>query len=409
MTDANGLMAARVARPDNVPADRVVDWDMYHPPGLEAGLHESWRQLHAPGVADLVWTPRNGGHWIATRGRLIEQMFRDPEHFSSECIWLPKEAGEEYEFIPTSMDPPEQTPFRELINTGIGLRVAKSIEEPIRQRARSLISAVRESGGCNFPSAYAEPLAIGVFLTLVNLPEDDAPRLKRVVDQITRPDGSISMRAASQLLFDYLSPVIDARLRSPGGDVLSVILQGKVNGRPMTKAEAERVCGLLLLAGLDTVVNFLSFVFYYLAEHPQYQRLLGAQRASIPLAVEEFFRRLPLVADGRLVKHDMVVDGVRLKAGDMVLLPTMLHGLDERENPEPMKFDLQRQNARHSFFGNGPHRCAGLHIARAEVRITLEEWLAAIPRFELASGAKPRYHAGVVAMLDCLPLVWAGR
>lgn len=395
-----------IPRPAHVPESRVVDWDMYNPPGIEEGVHESWTRLQRPGVPDIVWTPRNGGHWIATRGKLIAEMFKDYEHFSSKCIWLPKEAGEQYTFIPTSMDPPQQTPYRALINNGIGLRVVKGMEESIRERARSLIDGFCAKGACDFTTEYAQPFPIGVFLAMLNLPMADASRLKRIADQITRPDGSMSMAEASEEFFRYLRPWIAERRRNPGNDVISQIVNGDFEGRKLNDYEAERVCGLLLLAGLDTVVNFLSFMMLFLALNADHRRQLVADFSRIPGAVEELFRRLPLVADGRLIIQDVDCDGVTLKAGEMILLPTMLHGLDARENECPMHVDFSRKKFAHSFFGGGPHRCAGLHVARAEVTITLEEWLKRIPEFAPEPGYKPRFHSGVVSSLESLSLRW---
>ena len=70
-------------RPHNVPAKRVVDFDLYHPPEVEQGSLEVWLKLHTPGVPDLIWTPRNGGHWLATRGKLIAEAFANYERFSA--------------------------------------------------------------------------------------------------------------------------------------------------------------------------------------------------------------------------------------------------------------------------------------------------------------------------------------
>jgi len=379
---------------------------MYNPPGIEEGIYESWTRLQQPGVPDIVWTPRNGGHWIATRGKWIAEMFKDYEHFSSKCIWLPQEAGEQYTFIPTSMDPPQQTPYRTLINTGIGLRVVKGLQESIRGRARSLIDGFYGRGECNFTTEYAQPFPIGVFLAMMDLPMADAPRLKAIADQITRPDGSISMAEASEGFFRYLRPWIAARRGNPGDDAISQVVNGDFQGRKLNDYEAERVCGLLLLAGLDTVVNFLSFMMLFLALNVEHRRELAADFSRIPGAVEELFRRLPLVADGRLITQDIQCDGVTLKAGEMILLPTMLHGLDERENECPMHVDFSRKKLTHSFFGGGAHRCAGVHVARAEVTITLEEWLRRIPEFEPAAGYNPCFHSGVVCSLESLPLRW---
>jgi len=89
------------------------------------------------GRADLVWTPLTGGHWIATRGSVIREVYEDPTRFSSEVIFLPKEAGEKYLMVPTRMDPPEHTPYRKLLDTGLNPARIRMIEENVRSRLQS--------------------------------------------------------------------------------------------------------------------------------------------------------------------------------------------------------------------------------------------------------------------------------
>ncbi|MBD1551518.1 cytochrome P450 [Pseudomonas typographi] len=397
----------RAPRPANVPSQRVVEFDMFDPPGLQEGLHSAWKRLQDPSLPDLVWTPYNGGHWIATRGKLIKQMFLDHEHFSSECPFLPREAGEQYSFIPTSMDPPQQRPFRRVLNEGIGPKVVDRVKDAIEQLSRTLIADIRNQGRCDFTREYAEIFPIHIFLMIVDLPVKDAARLKYIGDQMTRPDGSMSMAEAIRAFFDYLSPFIDERMRTPGEDAISIIVHSEVNGRPLSKDEALNVCGLVLLAGLDTVVNFLSFSLHYLATHPVERQMLVDDPELIPAATEELLRRFGLVSDARLIKQAIHVDGVLLQAGDMVALPTLLFGLDEREHGCPMHVDFNRADKSHITFGHGVHHCAGAHLARLEVQTTLREWLRQIPDFEIAAGAEIGYQSGIVGAMTRLPLVWA--
>jgi len=392
--------------PPHVAPERVLDFDMFHPVGGEGDLHAAWRRLQAPGVPALVWTPRNGGHWIATRARWIREMFADYEHFSSKCIFLPKESGEQYRFIPTSMDPPEHGPYRELLMRAIGLGAIRRLEPMIRKIAQELIDDLQPRGECNFTTEYAQQFPVRVFLAMVDLPLKDAAWLKKIGDQMTRPDGSMTLADATQAFFDYLAPFIEQRAKNPGEDAISVVVNGSVNGRKPNKQEALGLCGLLLLAGLDTVVNFLGFAMSFLAQSVSHRRELIETPSLIPVATEELFRRFPVVADGRLITRDIVRDGAQLKAGEMILLPTLLHGLDENENPEPMNVDFRRNRISHAIFGGGPHRCAGQHLARIEVHITLQEWLKRIPDFRIAPG-KPIVHlSGIVCAVEGLPLVW---
>ncbi len=392
--------------PANVSPDRVVDFDMFNPPHIDQGAQEAWKHLQDPGMRDLVWTPHNGGHWIATRGSLIQQMFTDFEHFSSECPFLPREAGEQYSFIPTSMDPPEQRPYRRILNASVGPHTIDRIGDDIRETARALIGDIRTTGSCDFTKEYAEVFPIKIFLMIVDLPLSDAPKLKYIGDQMTRPDGSMSMGEAIDLFFEYLSPFIDARTENPGDDAISTVVQSQVNGRPITKDEALKICGLLLLAGLDTVVNFLSFTMHFLATHPEERRALVADPQLIPTATEELLRRFGLVSDARLIKKDITIDGVDLKAGDMVALPTMLYGLDDRKNKCPMDVDFGREEIDHITFGHGVHHCAGAHLARVEIQTTLEEWLGQIPEFEVADPSGVGFQSGIVSSMTSVPLQW---
>jgi cytochrome P450 len=71
-----------------------------------------------------------------------------------------------------------------------------------------------------------------------------------------------------------------------------------------------------------------------------------------------------------------------------------------------MEVDFKRTHPRHTTFGDGPHRCAGVHLARLEVTVTLEEWLKRIPSFRMQPGQSPLYHSGTVAAIDNVRLEW---
>jgi camphor 5-monooxygenase len=170
--------------------------------------------------------------------------------------------------------------------------------------------------------------------------------------------------------------------------------------------EAVALVTQVLIAGVDTVVNFLSYVLLYLARDREAREAFAANPGAIMPGVHELFRRFGLVVIARTVKHDMVYRGVELKAGEMVCIPTQIHGLDDRINPDPMRVDYTRNRARHSAFGSGPHMCPGQELARAEVAITIEEWLKRIPDFRVAKDADTNVSGGIVAQINRLVLEW---
>ena len=402
----------RTPRPDHVPEHLVRDIDMFALDGLEAGYHEAWKALETKETADLVWTPLTGGHWIAMNGPMIKDIFEDPERFSSEVIFLPKEAGEKYLMVPTRMDPPQHTPYRKLLDTGLNPARMRDIEQMVRQAAIDLIEPLVAKGQCDFSADYAKVFPVRVFMALSDLPLSDVPKLVSWSDDMTRPRGSTPgemadcLEAANQQFFAYVEPIIALRIGGTGKDLITTMVNGTVDGEPMPHDKALGLISLLLLGGLDTVVNFLGFMMIYLARNPDTVAELKGDELKLLRGVEELFRRFPVVSDGRMIAHDMEYRGVTMKKGEMILLPTTLHGLDESENAEPWTLDWERKQIKHSTFAHGPHRCAGLHLARMEATITLQEWIKRIPEFRLADGARPIYHSGIVAAVENVPMVW---
>lgn len=402
----------RALRPDHVPAERVFEIDMYNPTGIDGGYLEAWAKVHDANVPDIVWTPFNGGHWVATRGDTIKEIYEDPAHFSSHVIFIPKAAGEKYAMVPSKMDPPEHRPYRAVVDKGLNLKAIRAREEAVRAHAVALIEAFADKGQCDFVADFSAEFPIRVFMMMADLPMSDAPKLRAFASGMTRPEGNTPEEMADYLdqanrnFFDYVSPIIDARMGSDRTDIISLSINSEVDGGPMARDKLLGMISLLLLAGLDSVTNFLNMTMDYLGRHPDKVKELTDNPDDIKRGVEELFRRFPLVAAARMVAEDVERDGVRLKQGEMVLLPTALHGLDERVNPEPWKLDFQRRRISHSTFGNGPHRCAGLHLARMETTVMLEEWLKRIPTFHVAAGSTPTYQSGVVASVDNVRLEW---
>jgi cytochrome P450 len=150
----------------------------------------------------------------------------------------------------------------------------------------------------------------------------------------------------------------------------------------------------------------MGFAARFLATSPAHRRELIDHPERIPAAVEELLRRFPVVNQGRVVVSDMVYKGVTMRAGDAMIMPTTLHGLDDRKFDDPMKVDFSRPTPIHSTFGNGVHRCPGSLLARTELKIFLEEWLKRIPDFRIKPGATAGVRAGVNATMHLLPLVW---
>jgi camphor 5-monooxygenase len=396
-------MAASV--PAHVPADRIRDVNIYALPGQKQDFHAAWKALQ-DSSPDLIWTPQNEGHWIAMRGDVLAEVQSDHERFSSSVIVLPKSVGEQHKLIPTTTDPPEHRPYRLLLNARLAPSAIRGLQEHLRSTAAEMIEGFVHKGRCDFTAEYAEVFPIRIFMGIVGLPMSDAYKIKLWAESMTRPEPVMPFAEARQAFFGHVGPIIAARRVKPGDDLISQIVTADMNGRQLTNDEALSLVTQVLIAGVDTVVNFLSFVMLYLAKVPEARRELAADPAKIMPGVHELFRRFGLVVIARIVRNDIIYRGVTLKAGDMVCIPTQVHGLDETINADPMRVDFARPRARHSAFGSGPHMCPGQELARAEVAITIAEWLKRIPDFRVAADADTHISGGIVAQVNRLVLEW---
>ena len=393
-------------RPDNVPAERVVEFDLYHPPGLEQGFHEAWAALLTDNVPDLVWTPHNEGHWIATRGKAMGEIFAGHERFSARAYVVPKSVGLQHQMLPVFLDPPHNQPYRDMLTRILTPRRVNDMQGTIRDCANGLIDAVIADGGCDFIASYADQLPVRIFMELVDLPMADLPQIKAWTECTVHIGGPLTYEQAKQAIYDYLDPHMDARIGTDRTDMLSLMVNSTVNGRALTRAEMLNLSMQVLLGGLDTVVNFIGFAMKFLAESPDHRRALVGDPGLIPAAVDELLRRFPVVSLAREVKEDIEYDGVQLRKGDMIALPAPLAGSDDRFNADARTVDFARRGGQHVTFGKGPHFCLGAYLARTEVRITLEEWLRRIPEFAVAPGTTLTYRGGLVGAVNHLPLVW---
>lgn len=392
--------------PEHVDPSRMADVNIYALPNQAEDYHAAWRALQQTSP-DIVWTPQNEGHWIALRGDILAEVQSDHERFSNSIIVIPKSVGKLHALIPTTIDPPEHGPYRTLLNAGLANSKVNSLEDVIRAEAVALIEGFRAKGRCDFTAEYAKVFPIRIFMALVGIPMQDADKIRLWAECMTRPNPPMPFEDARTAFFDYLTPILEKRRSAPGEDLLSFIVTSKVGDRQLSVAESLSLATQIMIAGVDTVVNFLGFVILLLARDVEARRALTSKSgADLTNAVQELFRRFGVVSVARTVRNDMEFHGVSLKKGELVCVPTVVHGLDERVNPDPMRVDFARKGGRHSAFGSGPHMCPGAGLARKEIAITIEEWLRRIPEFRISDESDLACSGGIVAQINRIVLEW---
>ena len=358
-----------------------------------------------------VYRNEERSFWALSRFADVWEAVHDPTTFSSAQGIFPTPGDMMTEaFFPMMimMDPPRHTALRALVSRAFTPRAIAQREASIRTVARELIGAFGE-GSCDLVEGLASPLPTIVIADLLGVPRDDRGDFRQWSDHLVQadpadPESSASALAGATRLYEYFGVILAERRERPRDDLVSALLEAEVDDVRLTEEELLGFCFLLLVAGNETTTNLISNAAVLLAEHPDARARVAAEPALLPGAIEEALRvDSPVQGLARTLTRTVELHGEQLVAGDRVLLLYGSANRDEREFPDPDRFDVDRRSDRQLAFGHGVHYCLGASLARLEARIAFEELLAAAPAYEVA-GPVERIHSGPIRGLAHLPI-----
>ena len=411
MTDA----VAADPEASHIPDRLVYDFDIYHDPAYLADPHDRILELVAE-APPIFWTPRNGGHWMLMSHEANFGAARDTENFSSELVphdglmailaTLPPDAERVPLSYPINLDPPLHGKYRQPLQQVFSPKAIDSLKKSIRELAGELIQSVVGQGHCEFMSVVAEPLPVKVFLKMLGLPVEKLGEYRALVrEHLAQTDDTQALLTMQHVAAVMRETIMERKAR-PRDDIISLLWSIEIDGRPTTIEDIENYGVLLFVAGLDTVMQGMGHGVRHLAQNPAIQDELRHNPERIKDATEEILRRYTFTVPPRRVARDIEFKGVRMKAGERAMLFLPAADLDPREFPQADQFDLNREKLTHIAFNAGPHRCLGSHLARAELQILYQEWLAKVPAFRLDPDNPPTFHGGHVIGVDTLHLSW---
>ena len=395
---------------DHVPVELIRDFDIFElPPGIEDPLLK-WGELLEPGTPPIIYTPRNGGHWIFLDYEDIREAYRNDDLFSNYQTPIPP--LEPYPVMqPQGVDPPEHKKFRSLLAPLFTPIAVKRMEEELRRRSATLIEGFVQTGSCDFVREFSSVLPTGMFLYLMGMPEDRLPEFHQLSDVFMRSNDEAVRAENINQIYAVIGDYLDYRAGHLGEDLGSVLLKARdEHGKPFERIDILNCGFLLFVAGLDTVTSTMTYIWRYLALTPEARRALCGmldERPKLVGACEELLRINAVSNIYRRVKQDMSFRGIRMKRNDRVVLPNNIANRNASVFANPTVIDLEREVNTHLTFGAGPHRCIGSHLAKAEIMIALQEWLRRIPDFSLQPGVAIEAYLGPVMGMRNLPLVWS--
>lgn len=320
------------------------------------------------------------------------------------------------------MDEPQHKRFRLLVQRAFSKREMRwwrtDIVEPIVKRQLDPLVA---RGRGDLYSDFAAFIPARVIVTALGLPDSDLDKFVEWAIVMTSMAETPEDRAsATQAMSDYVRPLCTERRRQPDRDLISILVEatltdqeveegGGLEGHPLTDDEIDGFLKLLLLGGASTTYRAFGMLLYELFTHPDQLEELRADRTLTENAIEELLRlEQPLVQVGRRVARDTVLRDVAIPRGATVLLNLGAANHDPDEWPEPDEFNIHRKNPdRHLTFGFGKHHCLGVHLARMELDVMLNQVLDRLPNLRLDPEADDVHLTGLgFRMVTKLPCIW---
>lgn len=350
--------------------------------------------------------PRVPSLFTVTSHELAQRVLTDNVRFSS--AGYATTIGQVMGRTILQMDPPEHLRHRPLVARAFRARILDQWSDTIIGATVSeLIDAFAGDGHADLVPQLTFPFPVRIMARILGLPESDWPRFLRLSTELIAVmrnwDRAV---AAGRELRGYFAELIADRRRHPREDLVSQLIEAEVGGRRLSDDEIYPFLLLLLPAGAETTYRSSSNLLFGLLSNPDQLHAVRADRELIPQVIEEALRwETPLLTVARTAAEDVELGGVRIPAGGFVAISLGAANRDPARYSNPDAFDIYRTDKQHISFGDGAHKCLGIHLARLEMRVLLNAVLDRLPGVHLDPGAEdPHIHGLIFRSPPNLPI-----
>jgi cytochrome P450 len=394
----------------------VTDWqhDFDHTdPTYVADPYPIWEDLREQ--CPIAHSDRYGGTWLPVTHADVAAIAYDTDHFTSRSVVVSEIRPDDDDLPapigvapPITSDPPFHQAARRLLLPAFGPKKIAEYEPFTRDLCRELLDAIDGKPDVDAAVDYAQHIPLRVIVKMLGFPQEDADIFRRFIRMILEDVGQTAEERQATIeqgeLDAYIEARIDEHLAEPRDDLTTFLLEAELDGNKLHPDHVRGTMVLLMVAGIDTTWSAIGASLWHLAQNPDDRKRLAADSTLMDTAVEEFLRAYAPVTMARMVAKDFEMDGCPMREGDWVLLPFPAANRDPNMFPDADRVLIDRAENRHSAFGLGIHRCVGSNLARMELRVALEEWMARYPEFELADPGAVTWSAGQVRGPRTIPV-----
>lgn len=309
--------------------------------------------------------------WAVMSYRDVRGILRDHQTFSSK---RPLAGRLMPRLVLLQDDPPRHSWFRGLVRKAFAPTAIARLDPEIERLAKDLLDRFEEPE-VELVSAFAAPLPISVVAGLLGIPEEDHRIFRRWSDRalsvlsVSREEKSQDREEVEAF---FKSEIVKRTRKSDRGNLIDILVSGKINGVPLQEWEIVGFCILLLIAGSETTTNLIGNMLNLLAHRPDLWDRLRRDRNLVAPFIEEALRyESPLQRLTRVATRDIEISGVRIASGDIVVAFIGAANRDQTMFENPDEFQLHRPRSDSLAFGSGIHHCLGAGLARTEARVVL--------------------------------------
>jgi len=342
----------------------------------------------------VSWVPALGG-WLVTSHALGREVLGRRKDFT---VWAePNLVRASLGVMMLTSDGDEHDRQRLPFDEPFRLRpVRERFEAPVSSRVDALLARLAPEGACELAADFAAPFAVGVAGDILGLSLDDVPKIRGFYDAFAGAmdydgDPEPQRRAdEARAAFDEILLGELARVRRvPDTSITAAV----ANNAELELSDDEIVAQLrvILFGAIETVESMVLNSVLMLLRHPEELGAVKSEPELLPSAIEEALRLIPPVAFiERWTPAPTTLGGVELQRGEFLGVSTLACNRDPEVFPDPLRYDVHRQNARHQLaFSFGLHYCLGVNLARLQGAIALRALLERLPGLELVDAPDP--------------------